>query len=69
MSHDEEFYKFSFKKLLEKNYDNDYNQSNVNNVFSSNNFISKPIKSKNCTIDENIIQLQYPLLNKITFYQ
>lgn len=68
MSHDKEFHEYSFKKSLEKNYDNDNNQSNVNNLYSSDNFISKPIKSKNCTIDKNIIQLQYPLLNKIKFY-
>lgn len=26
-----------------------------------NRFISEPIKSERCTIDENIVQIQYPL--------
>lgn len=64
MSRNEEFYQYS-KELLEKNHEND--QSNVNHLFNSNDFISKPIKSKKCTIDENIIQLQYPYLNKNKF--
>lgn len=32
-----------------------------NCMFTSDDFISKPIKSERCGIDENIIQLQYPL--------
>lgn len=30
-------------------------------LFDSDDFISKPIKSESCTIDGNIIQLQYPI--------
>lgn len=37
----------------------DYDGNNF--VFNSGEFISKPIKSEKCGIDENIIQLQYPL--------
>lgn len=33
----------------------------INRMFNSSDFISKPIKSKTCTIGENILQLQYPL--------
>lgn len=36
-------------------------ESNENILFISNDFISKPIKSERCTMDENILQLQYPL--------
>lgn len=28
--------------------------------FDNDDFVSKPIKSERCTIDENVIQLQYP---------
>lgn len=51
-------------KLFDEDYDR--NTVNENTSLSSNDFISKPIKSKTCTIDENIIQLQYPLLNQIS---
>lgn len=33
----------------------------INHLLNSSDFISKPVKSKTCTIDENIVQLQYPL--------
>jgi len=32
-----------------------------NCLLKSSDFISKPIKSVRCTMDENILQLQYPL--------
>lgn len=52
MSHHEEF-----NKPLNKNY----NANQIDNCsFNSSDFISKPIKSKRCTINENIVQLQYP---------
>jgi len=35
-----------------------------NRLLKSSDFISKPIKSVRCTIDENILQLQYPLSDK-----
>lgn len=50
------------------NEDNDSTKIDENNSFSSHDFISKPIMSKTCTIDENIIQLQYPLLNQIKMF-
>lgn len=36
-------------------------EGNNYELFNCNDFISKPIKSEECTIDEKIIQLQYPL--------
>jgi len=33
-------------------------------LLKSSDFISKPIKSVSCTMDENILQLQYPLFVK-----
>lgn len=48
-------------ELFDEDYDS--NKIDENNSLSSHDFISKPIKSKTCTIDENIIQLQYPLLH------
>jgi len=37
---------------------------NDNILYKSSDFISKPIKSEKCTMDENILQLQYPLSNR-----
>lgn len=52
--------------IVDTLFNEDYDSTKFHeNSFSSHNFISKPIKSKTCTIDENIIQLQYPLLNQI----
>jgi hypothetical protein len=39
------------------------NQKNDNHLLKSGDFISKPIKSIRCTINENILKLQYPLLD------
>lgn len=39
-----------------------------NHFFNSNDFVSKPVKSKLCTINENIMKLQYPLLHFIKLY-
>lgn len=57
MSH-EQFNNCSVDKLF-NNCGSD--QIYVKSLFNSSDFISKPIKSKTCTIDENILQLQYPL--------
>lgn len=45
------------------------NKLDDNCLFDSNKFISKPSKSETCTIDENVLQLQYPLLNQNKLYQ
>lgn len=50
-------------ELFDEDYDSDTIIGNIS--FNSNDFISKPIKSKTCTVDENIVQLQYPLSNEI----
>ena len=42
---------------------------NDNVLYKSSDFISKPIKSERCTMDENILQLQYPLSGQIGFLQ
>jgi len=39
-------------------------KNNGNHLLKSSDFISKPIKGIKCTIDENILQLQYPLLDQ-----
>lgn len=60
---------FNFYKMF---YHEEYNEhitkETVNNdqncLLKSSDFISKPIKSVRCTIDENILQLQYPLSDK-----
>lgn len=44
------------------------NQFDDNCLFDNNKFISKPSKSDKCTIDENVLQLQYPLLNQNKYY-
>lgn len=49
----------------ELSYEDEGGDQIVDNIlFNSDDFISKPIKSEECTIDENIIQFQYPLLNQ-----
>lgn len=45
---------------------NDFEQSDENEIYDEmsydeNDFISKPVKSKTCTIDENVLRHQYPL--------
>lgn len=59
-------FKMSYKKIDERSVDKLFNncvsdQIVVDRLFNSSDFISKPIKSKTCTIDETIVQLQYPL--------
>lgn len=48
------------EEILDEDYDSD--AINENGLFNSSDFISKPIKSATCTIDEETVQLQYPLL-------
>lgn len=51
-------------EVLNESQEGDHNEdNNYYDLFNSNDFISKPIKSNKCTIDESIIQLQYPLIN------
>jgi len=50
-------------QLLDEHYENEEFDENV--PFDIRDFLSKPIKSTSCTIDENIIRLQYPLSNKM----
>lgn len=50
-------YHNKFNEPLNKN---DSNKMDSDCSFNNSNFISKPIKSKRCTINENTIQLQYP---------
>lgn len=57
MSH-EKFEESRTKKLFN---DCDSDQTYANCLFNSSDFISIPIKSKTCTIDETIVQFQYPL--------
>jgi len=45
--------------IIEEAVNNDQDR-----LLKSSDFISKPIKSVRCTIDENILQLQYPLSDK-----
>lgn len=33
----------------------------VRGSYDTNDFISKPVKSETCTIDENVLRHQYPL--------
>lgn len=51
--------------LYHEEYNECITEEAVNNdqnvLLKSSDFISKPIKSVRCTIDENILQLQYPL--------
>lgn len=49
----------------ELQYESVEDESEVSDVFDTNDFISIPIKSETCTMDENIIQLQYPLSSNI----
>lgn len=46
-------------------YESVENESQINDEFDTSDFISLPIKSETCTIDENIMQLQYPLSSDI----
>lgn len=63
MSSTKEFNEGDEEQLLEEGFE--YDQINESGyLFNSDDFTSTPfIKSENCTINEKIIQLQYPLLN------
>lgn len=59
-------YKELDEHIEDELFDEDYDRNKIDgNMLSSHDFISTPIKSNTGTIDENIIQLQYPLLNLI----
>lgn len=49
--------------LNEADYDDQIDGNSC--VFNSDKFVSKPVKSERCRIDENILQLQYPLLIQV----
>jgi len=56
------------KMFYHKEYNEHITEEAINNdrdcLFKSSDFISKPIRSVRCTMDENILQLQYPLSNR-----
>lgn len=43
-------------------------QNNDNCLLKGSDFISKPIKSVRCTMDGNILQLQYPLSDQNSIF-
>jgi hypothetical protein len=55
-----------YEQSIEESIDG--NQINDTPLYKSSDFISKPIKSERCTMDENILQLQYPLLKSNRFF-
>lgn len=58
MSYNEELDEYG----VEESYNEDFDISKIDGTYSLNSsyLTAKPIKSEECTIDENIIQFQYP---------
>jgi len=54
--------------FFHEEYDEHITEEAINNgrdrLLKSSDFISKPIRSVRCTMDENILQLQYPLSDR-----
>lgn len=66
MSSNKEFNESNDEQFIDDgNFEYDQRRNKNYRLFDSNNFISKPLKSENCSFNENVIQLQYPLLNEI----